>query len=71
MQLIVARISPVYMEELTHGIPLSEHLEVFHSESYDLCKQDRRREALRLVIGLLRYLATKEGELISTCGALV
>ncbi|KAJ9264257.1 hypothetical protein DTO195F2_2417 [Paecilomyces variotii] len=60
LKLTMARISPTYMEELTHGKPLSGTLEVFHSEPYDLCKRERRREALRLIIGLYRYISAKE-----------
>lgn len=61
LQLSMARVSPTYIEELTHGKPLDEPLELFHSETYDLCKRDRRREALRLVIGLYRYMGAEEG----------
>jgi hypothetical protein len=46
------------MEELAQGKPLSENLKVFHSELYDLYELDRRKEALRLIIGLLRLLSS-------------
>ncbi|KAJ9394871.1 hypothetical protein DTO282F9_8175 [Paecilomyces variotii] len=60
LKLTMARISPTYMEELTHGKPLSETFEVFHSQPYDLCKREGRREALRLIIGLYRYTNARE-----------
>ncbi|KAJ9312683.1 hypothetical protein DTO271D3_7074 [Paecilomyces variotii] len=59
LKLTMARVSPTYMEELTHGKPLSGTFEVFHSEPYDLCKREGRGEALRLIIGLYRYINAK------------
>lgn len=58
-QLSMAKVSLVYLEELIHSKPMSEDLEVFHSERYDLRKTDDRREALRLVIGLYRYISAE------------
>jgi hypothetical protein len=60
LQLSMATTPRIYMEELCQGKPLSENLELFHSELYDLRECDRRKEALRLIIGLLRLLETKK-----------
>ncbi|KAN0073244.1 hypothetical protein V8E54_008464 [Elaphomyces granulatus] len=56
--LSMAVLPRIYMEELAQGKPLSENLKVFHSELYDLYELDRRKEALRLIIGLLRLLSS-------------
>lgn len=56
LQLSMAAISRIYLEELYQGRPLSEGLRISRSELYDLQECDRRREALRLIIGLFKFL---------------
>lgn len=56
LQLSMAVISRTYMEDLYQGKPLHESLRVCCSERYDLRECDQRREVLRVLIGLFRYL---------------
>jgi hypothetical protein len=56
LQLSMAVIHHTYMEELYQGKPLNEGLTLFRSESYDLREPDRRREVVRIFIGLIRRL---------------
>ncbi|KAL1966734.1 hypothetical protein VTN77DRAFT_3931 [Rasamsonia byssochlamydoides] len=54
-----AFLSHAYMENLCKGGSLlGEHLEFCRSESYDLLECDRRREVLRLIIGIFRFHIT-------------
>lgn len=55
-QLGAATISCVYIEELCQGRHLSQNLLFSQSELYDLLECDRRREALRFMIGLIKSL---------------
>ena len=54
-----AVISHSYMENLCRGTPLSESLELYHTESYGLLECDARREILRFIISLFRFLNVK------------
>jgi hypothetical protein len=56
MQLSTATIHRVYMEELSEGRPLSQNLRLCRSEPYDLLDPGRRKDALRLLIGIIRFL---------------
>jgi hypothetical protein len=56
LQLSMAVISRTNMEDLYQGKPLRESLRLCCSERYDLREYDQRREVLRVLIGLLRYL---------------
>jgi hypothetical protein len=56
LRLTRAFIPRGYIEELYQGRPIREGLQLSHSEMYDLQEPDRRREALRLLIGLFRFL---------------
>jgi hypothetical protein len=52
----MAAMSRAYMENLGKGNPSSERLQFRRSQPYDLLEPDGRREALRLLVGLFRYL---------------
>jgi len=56
LRLSMAVIPHTYMEDLYQGKPLRENLKLCCSEHYDLRECDRRREVLRVLIGLLRCL---------------
>jgi hypothetical protein len=49
-----------YMESLCQGGHLSECLQFYRSEPYDLLERDQRREIIRLLIGLFRFLDVKQ-----------
>ncbi|KAI9726720.1 MAG: hypothetical protein M1834_008655 [Cirrosporium novae-zelandiae] len=59
LQFNVAVIPRIYIEELCEGRPLSENLRLSCSESYDLQECDRRREALKVLIGLCKFLSVE------------
>lgn len=56
LQLSSAVISRDYINNLSLGKPLTEGLTLLRSVAYDLQEHEQRRETLRLLIGLLRYL---------------
>jgi hypothetical protein len=55
-----AFMSHNYMESLCKGGHLSESLQFNRSKSYDLLERDQRREVLRLLVGLFRFLDAKQ-----------
>lgn len=62
LRVAMARVSNAYMANLWNA-DLSDETERFHlyrSEAFDLREQHGRREALRLIIGMLRYLSTSD-----------
>jgi len=56
LQLSAASISRAYIDTLSQGKHLRDGFTVRSSKAYDLREPEERREALRLLIGLLRYL---------------
>ncbi|PYI03973.1 hypothetical protein BO78DRAFT_409403 [Aspergillus sclerotiicarbonarius CBS 121057] len=59
LQITMANLYSDYMSTLVHGKYPDRCLDLFHSEWYDLCKSDRRKEALRAIVGLARLLDTQ------------
>jgi hypothetical protein len=56
LQLSAASISRAYIDTLSQGKHLSDGFTLLSSKAYDLREPEERREAVRLLIGLLRYL---------------
>lgn len=60
LHLSKAVMSNTYVKDICNGRPSSENLKYYRSEPYDLLDQGGRREFLRAIIGLYRYLNRKE-----------
>lgn len=58
LQVVSADISRVYLERL-YQVSCPDGFDVLHSASYDLLEVEGRREALRIVLGLLKSLRSK------------
>lgn len=58
LQVSMSALSRTYVEELCRGKPLSGSLRLCRSVRYDMLERDERREALRLLVGLVRFLDT-------------
>ena len=61
LHISMAAMSHAYMENLCQGNSSSECLQFCRSEPYDIAESDRRRELLRLIVGLFRFLIAKLG----------
>lgn len=46
-----------YLKSLCSGQALNGDLEFYRSEAFDLLERDGRREFLRVLVGMLKYLA--------------
>jgi hypothetical protein len=60
LQLSAASISRTYIDTLSQGKHLSDGFTLLSSKAYDLREPEERREAVRLLIGLLRYLGATQ-----------
>ncbi|OJZ82588.1 hypothetical protein ASPFODRAFT_700039 [Aspergillus luchuensis CBS 106.47] len=56
LQLTMADPPRVYLDALLHGERPDNRLHLYHSEFYNLCNRRRRKEALRVMLGLVRLL---------------
>ncbi|GLA32318.1 hypothetical protein AnigIFM63326_011462 [Aspergillus niger] len=55
-QLTMADPHRDYLDALLHGERPHQNLDLYHSEFYNLCNRRRRKEALRVMLGLIRLL---------------
>ena len=62
----MATMSQPYLEQLCKGKEPSERFNFWHSKPFDLLEPSGRREALRLIVGAIRYLATQKVQLWSS-----
>lgn len=56
LQLTMADPPREYLDALLHGERPDKRLHLYHSEFYNLCNRRRRKEALRVMLGLVRLL---------------
>jgi hypothetical protein len=59
LQLSMAAITHLYLEEISRGKPLNDSCCISYSKPYDLLERDARRDALKLAIGLINLLQGK------------
>ncbi|RAL00011.1 uncharacterized protein BO80DRAFT_465724 [Aspergillus ibericus CBS 121593] len=59
LQITMAKFHFDYMDALVHGKNPDRCLDLLHSEWYNLCNRERRKEALRAIVGLARLLDTQ------------
>jgi hypothetical protein len=60
LRISMATMSQSYLKQLCQGKQPAETFDFWHSKSYDLREARDRREALRLIMGITRYLAAQK-----------
>jgi hypothetical protein len=63
LTLYAASFSKIFLDTPAAMVPLDSTLRLYQSQTVDLRSQDGRREAARILLGLVRYLnSTKSGK---------